>query len=50
MKTTGRFFSKAIPEMSKLSHLRLNFRSFDDNLALIKQNVINRNAQSKRGI
>eukprot|EP00347_Sterkiella_histriomuscorum_P002811 403366713 len=31
--------------MTKLSHVRLNFKDFNQKLPLIKQNVINRNAQ-----
>jgi hypothetical protein len=48
-----RFFSKAglkqpnvkqFNTISKLQHIRLNFKEIDQNLHLIKQNVINRNA------
>jgi hypothetical protein len=44
------FNSKAVPTMTKLSHIRLNFRDFDKKLPLIRQNVINRNASSNLNI
>ena len=37
---------KQFQSLSKLSHLRLNFKDINSNLQLIKQNVVNRKACS----
>jgi hypothetical protein len=40
------FHAKSLPTMTKMSHMRLNLRDFNEKLPLIKQNVINRKAES----
>jgi ribosomal protein L10 len=47
MKSISRFlFSTSNVSPTKLSHVRLNFKEFNQKLPLIKQNVINRKALS----
>jgi len=38
--------SKTLPSLHKLANVRLNLRNFEENLALVKQNVLNRNADT----
>ena len=40
------FSSKVIPNMTKMSHLRINLKDYASKLPLINQNVINRKAES----
>ena len=41
------FSTKQVAPLTKMSHLRLNFKDFALKLPLIQQNVKNRNAASK---